>query len=87
MGDGFDAVFTKLSEGPVAVRIGPATTGAIKPLLLIDLEECLATSPHAHFVGGVFEGGENSGDAPGPRGGRVKFQVVGIFEGDFPRRC
>ncbi len=87
MGDGFDAVFTKLRDGPVAIRIGPAATGAIKPLLLIDLEERLAASPQAHFMRGVFEGGEDGGDAPGPRSGRVNVQVAGIVERDFPRQC
>lgn len=87
MGDGFDPVFTKLGDGPCAIGIGPATPGAIKPLLLIDFEKSLATAHEAGFVRGVFEGSENGGDAPGAPGGRVKLKVVRIFDRDFPRRC
>lgn len=54
VGDGFDAVFTKLGDGPRTIGIGPATARAIKPLLLIDLQERLATSPQAQFVRGVL---------------------------------
>ena len=86
MGDGLDAVFTKLRDGPVAVGVGPAAAGAIKPLLLIDLEKRLTASPQAHFMRDVFEGGQDGGDAPGPRGGFVNIQVTGIVERDFPRR-
>jgi hypothetical protein len=50
----------------VAVRIRPAAAGAIKPLLLINLEECLAASHQARFVGGIFERAENGRNTPGP---------------------
>ena len=86
MGDSFDAVFTKLSDGPRAIGIRPATPRAIKPLLLIDREKGLATSQNAGFVRGVFEGRENGGNATGAPGGRVKLKVVRIFDRDFPRR-
>lgn len=79
MGDGLDAVFTKLGNGPIAVGIGPAAAGAIKPLFLIHLEKRLAASTPTHFVGGVCEGAENGGNAPGQGGGLVNVQIVGIF--------
>jgi hypothetical protein len=66
MGDGFGSVFTKLGDGPMAVRIGPSAAGAIKPLLLIDVEECPGPPLQAHFMPGVLERAEDGGDAPGP---------------------
>lgn len=86
MSDSFDAVFTKLGNGSRAIGIGPATTRAIKPLLLIDLEKGLATAQEAEFVCGVFEGSENGRNAAGAPGGRVKLKAVRIFDRDFPRR-
>jgi hypothetical protein len=53
---------------------------------LIDLQESLAAPPQAHFMRGVFEGSEDGGDAPGPRGRLVNVQVAGIVDRDFPRR-
>ncbi len=86
MGDGFDAVFTKLGDGPGSIGIWPAAARAIKSLLLIDLEEGLATAHDTRFVRGMLEGSENGGDAAGACGGRVKFKVVAIFDRDVPRR-
>lgn len=85
MGHCLDAVFAKLGDGPLPVRIRPATARAIKPFLLIDLEERLASAEQAHLVRGVFERSQDGGNAAGPGGGRVDFKRVGIVVRDFPR--
>ena len=48
-------IFAKFGDGTIPIRIGPTAAWTIKPEFLVDLEEGLPASNHAHFLSGVFE--------------------------------
>ena len=85
MGHRLYPIFAKFGDGPIPIRIRPTTAWTIKPEFLVDLEEGLPASNHAHFLRGVFEGGGNGRDSAGPRDRIVDPKLFRIFERNFPR--
>ena len=86
MGHRLHTILAKLGEGAVVVRIRPSTSRAIKPTLLIDLEQRLPTSDHTHFPRGVCEGRHDGWNATSYGGGGVNLQRMRVFERNFPGR-